>query len=125
MSGSPRTNDRDERDPYADERHTDEAYDDRSNEAAKRDSMFGSFSYYPEFVGRWPFGAREAANPETADSEATTVGGEEGGWWDEGLISLLIVAGVVLFLLPEPATSMVGIGLVLLGLFALAVDWLT
>lgn len=37
----------------------------------------------------------------------------EGSWWDEGLISLLLVVGIVLFLIPEPATS--GLGILLVG----------
>lgn len=48
----------------------------------------------------------------------------EGSWWDEGLISLLIVAGVVLFLIPEPATSGLGILLIGAGVVLWIIDWL-
>lgn len=50
---------------------------------------------------------------------------DEDSLWDEGLISLLLVAGVVLFLIPEPATSTIGIALVALGAVAWAADALT
>lgn len=46
------------------------------------------------------------------------------GWWDGGLITLLLVVGVVLFLFPEPATSALGIFLVVTGAVLWLVDWL-
>lgn len=47
---------------------------------------------------------------------------DEGSWWDEGLIGLLLVAGVILFFFPEPFTSTVGIALIALGVIAWAAD---
>lgn len=47
---------------------------------------------------------------------------EGGGWWDEALISALLVAGVVLFLIPEPATSLLGIALIAIGVLAWVID---
>jgi drug/metabolite transporter (DMT)-like permease len=41
---------------------------------------------------------------------------------DEGLIGLLLVAGVVLFLFPEPSTSAFGILLIVTGLLGWAID---
>ena len=46
----------------------------------------------------------------------------DGGWWDEGLISLFLVCGVVLFFFPEPTTSFVGIGLIAVGTVAWLID---
>lgn len=43
---------------------------------------------------------------------------------DEGLIGLLLVVGVVLFLIPEPATSGLGILLVVAGVVLWILDWL-
>lgn len=43
-------------------------------------------------------------------------------WWDVGLITLLLVAGVVLFVFPEPVTSGLGILLVLTGAALWLVD---
>lgn len=48
---------------------------------------------------------------------------DEGTWLDEGLISLTIVAGVILFLFPEPGTSALGILLITVGVVAWVVDW--
>lgn len=60
------------------------------------------------------------------DGTDTAVDRDDGGsWWDEGLITLLLVAGVVLFLFPEPATSALGIVLLAVGVIAWVVDALT
>lgn len=47
----------------------------------------------------------------------------DGSLWDEGLITLLIVAGAVLFLFPEPATSGLGVLLLSIGVVAWLLDW--
>ncbi|MFC6825597.1 hypothetical protein [Halopelagius fulvigenes] len=49
-------------------------------------------------------------------------GGDDDSWLDEGLITLLIVSGALLFLFPEPATSAVGIVLLGIGIIAWAAD---
>lgn len=41
-----------------------------------------------------------------------------------GMAVLLVVAGVVLFIIPEPSTSMLGLALILIGLGAWAVGWM-
>ena len=54
--------------------------------------------------------------------------GEEEGWWrfwDEGIITLLIVGGAVLFVFPEPITSGVGVLMMGAGLLLWLVDWWT
>ena len=48
---------------------------------------------------------------------------DEGTWLDEGLITLTLIAGVALFLFPEPATSGLGILLITVGVVAWLVDW--
>ena len=42
--------------------------------------------------------------------------------WDETLIALLLVGGVVLLLFPEPATSGLGAVLIALGVLAWVID---
>lgn len=48
----------------------------------------------------------------------------DGGLLEEGLITLLIVTGAVLFLIPEPATSAVGVLLLFVGAVAWLLDWM-
>lgn len=45
------------------------------------------------------------------------------GWLGGGLVTLLLVAGIVLFLFPEPATSALGIFLVIAGAVLWVIDW--
>ena len=47
---------------------------------------------------------------------------DDGSWWDEGLIALLLVTGVILFFFPEPFTSTIGIALIALGVIAWVAD---
>lgn len=46
------------------------------------------------------------------------------GWWEKGLVTMLLVAGVLLFLFPEPATSGLGVLLMLTGAVVWLIDWL-
>ena len=46
-------------------------------------------------------------------------------FWDEGIITFLIVGGAILFVFPEPATSGVGILMIGAGLLLWLVDWAT
>jgi len=57
-----------------------------------------------------------SARMEDAESD------DDDGWLGEGVITLALVAGLVLFLFPEPATSAVGIALVGLGVVAWVAD---
>lgn len=43
---------------------------------------------------------------------------------EEGLATLLIVTGAILFVFPEPITSVVGIGLLLTGAATWVSDWI-
>lgn len=47
------------------------------------------------------------------DNEGYDEEEDDDSWWSGGLISLLLIGGVILFLFPEPATS--GIGMLLVG----------
>lgn len=47
---------------------------------------------------------------------------EDGSWWDEGLVGLLLITGTILFFFPEPFTSTLGIILLGVGVLAWAAD---
>ena len=100
-----------------------------------------SDSFFP-YTGSWGlgsalpsvYGTDETANDEEVPDEGTSderryddrydeaTTDEEGTWLDEGLISLVLLAGVVLFFFPEPATSALGILLLGVGVVAWIAD---
>lgn len=83
-------------------------------------AVFGrgdEYEYAEDDYAEHPYEEEYSAEYERAD--------EEGTWLDEGLITLTIVAGVVLFLFPEPATSGLGILLIAIGVVAWLIDWAT
>ena len=45
------------------------------------------------------------------------------GYWDELEPTALIIVGFILFVIPEPATSTLGIGLMLLGIAWWFYEW--
>ncbi|MFB6130444.1 MAG: hypothetical protein ABEJ28_06455 [Salinigranum sp.] len=107
-------------DPY----ELDEGTNDYDDESAGFLPYTGGFTRYgwnwPNWGGRGliaGFGAGEE-NDAYAEGDAD----EDDGWWDEALISILLVAGVVLFLFPEPITSTVGVILIVVGLGAWIAD---
>ena len=60
---------------------------------------------------------------EFADGRYDDTAAEENeSRWDDGLVALLLISGVILFVFPEPATSMLGIALIVLGVIAWAAD---
>lgn len=63
-----------------------------------------------------PWYSRNADEPV----EETDTDNSDESHWGEGIFSLLLIAGVILFIFPEPITSFVGILLLLTG----AVGWL-
>lgn len=70
----------------------------------------------------------EEYEPGTAaagDEYGTDADAGDGGWLDEGLVTLLVVAGAALVLFPEPATSGLGIFLLGLGVLVWIYDLLT
>lgn len=104
-------------------RRQDSSYD----EAEKRDDRYDadnpSFGY-PYIPGWVPYyGTTEDEN--AGGTEYGERREEDGSWWDEGLISTLLVVGVVLFIIPEPATSGLGIFLITVGVMAWLIDWAT
>ncbi|MFC6823542.1 hypothetical protein [Halopelagius fulvigenes] len=78
------------------------------------------FSYYPSWGWGGGWGVPLASRREEARSDE----GGNGSLLDEGLITLLIVTGAILFLIPEPATSAVGVLLLFVGAIAWLVDWI-
>lgn len=130
----------DPQDVYGDQYNEPDGY----NEAYENEREGRSGSLFPYSVswGGWSsfFGrgkARDGGSVDgyrdrTADAtpSETTYDGNAGGGTDEsklgeGLAGLLLVAGVVLFLFPEPATSLLGIVLVTLGVVAWAAEALS
>ena len=67
----------------------------------------------------WPPVYRDDADESHVEGTSDDV---DGSLWDEGLISLFLVCGVILFLFPEPTTSLVGIGLIIVGVVAWLID---
>lgn len=59
--------------------------------------------------------ATAASDPEMVYADGREA---DDSWLTSGLAWALLGSGVVLFLFPEPATSMVGIGLIVAGLAA-------
>lgn len=78
-------------------------------------------------VGTYEGEDYEGTYDEDAYGETTADSDDDGGgsWWEEGLAGTLILVGVVLFFIPEPATSMLGIALISLGVLTWVVDALT
>lgn len=72
---------------------------------------FGGFPWYRADVDEEPINETPAEDDESL--------------WDEGLFSLLIVAGAILFVFPEPATSLIGVILLLIGGLGWLFDALT
>lgn len=106
----------------------DDPYDERDD-----GSRFAlPYSRLPLGRSTFPFGRSsdrgEEYGAERYDEGASTsdASDEDGGnWWDEGLIALLLVSGVILFLFPEPFTSTLGIVLIVVGSIAWLVDVVT
>lgn len=101
---------------------TDDAYeDDRTDERSAYAWMGRGWA-----IGYgWPpmYRLDDADEPVAGDETDATADREDGGsWWDEALISTLLVAGIALFLFPEPATSMLGIALISIGVLAWLID---
>lgn len=59
-------------------------------------------------------GLEEPGDPDARRYEREET--DDGSWLDEGTITLLLVAGVVLFVFPEPSTSAIGALLIAAGL---------
>lgn len=98
--------------------------DDRDLDDEEDERRFPYFAVPYGGVPTWPgWGTSEASEP-APDEGVDYEDDAEGTWLDEGIITLVLIAGVVLFVIPEPATSGLGIGLVAFGLFLWLLDWL-
>jgi hypothetical protein len=56
----------------------------------------------------------ESAYDQGREVETTDQQGGD-GWWDAGLVGTLLVVGLAMFLFPEPASSGIGVALMLIG----------
>ena len=88
----------------------DDSYADDTYDEAYSDDEYGT--YDEEY---------DTYDEETAYAEDDE---DDGSWWDEGAIGLLLIAGVVLFFFPEPFTSAVGMFLIGTAVVAWIIDWL-
>ena len=122
-------------DQYAGETRR-ESDDRRNDDPYAEESDDGRSSYLPGLTwGGWPSvgwrqdgGETDPSEDEAFDDRTDREESSSGGLaslWDEGLITLLIVGGAILFLFPEPVTSSIGILLLGLGVLAWAIDWAT
>ena len=86
----------------------------------ERTEPVGSDEYDVDENRAWEPPADDDVARRTAasDDEMVYADGREGddSWLGMGLASILVVSGVLLFLFPEPATSLLGIGLIVAGL---------
>lgn len=109
----------------------DDAYDDDAyDEDDAYDSSLFPFGWGAGWGWGWPttYGDADddaAYGDETYGDDVAAERDEKDSWWDEGLISLLLVGGVVLFLLPEPITSTIGIFSVAAGVILWVADALS
>lgn len=109
--------------PYSDEPNETDAYppgdgdDDTDTESADaRSSPEGTWSW------GWPSDYWWSAGEEVPDSVPA---GKDDSWLDEGLFAFLIVVGLLLFVVPEPGTSVVGILFMVAGAIAWLFDTVT
>lgn len=119
MSDNPYTDD--EYDDTYKEVHGDEPTRDQYTEEATDDTFFPSGvgnSLYPSGWGIWPAGDANDAASESEVGEYDETSTDDDGWLGEGVAGILLLVGVVLFFFPEPATSALGIGLIVLGVIA-------
>lgn len=61
---------------------------------------------------------------DATDDDLETASGDDHRWLDEGIFTAIILVGAALFVFPEPATSMIGVGLMLFGITGWLVDGL-
>ena len=100
------------------------------------DTEEGSNSILPYSGALAPYGASwgslwtppaetEDEYAEYDDAHDASAAEEDDSLWAEALISVVLIAGVVLFLFPEPLTSTLGVILLAFGLVAWLADALS
>lgn len=109
------------------DRYDEDPYDDEPTGADDTDSPY---SWPPGGTGwrwGWPSGYWWGTDDESRDVDQWEEdrSSDDDTWLDEGIYTLLIVVGVVLFLFPEPGTSMVGVLLMLAGGIGWVIDAVT
>ena len=74
--------------------------------------------------GWWPWASRRSGADEIpAHSTASETGdGSGSGLLEENVLTLLVVVGAVLFVIPDPVTTAVGAALLIVGLVAWLLD---
>lgn len=93
-----------------------EEYDDAVQADATRPSTGGTLPV------SWPFGYGRDHDYE-GDVEYDEADATDDSLLDEGLITAVLVAGLLLFVFPEPATSALGAALLVAGGIAWLVGW--
>lgn len=106
---------------------TDEAAENQSGDQYGGDGGGASVPTSPLPFGWVPSLRRDGASNErdTPPASEATIAREaerDENWLDEGLATLLVVTGIVLFVVPEPASSALGVALVATGLVVLLLN---
>lgn len=104
-------------DPYDD---TGDPYGDTDDAAYASESDTWAWGW-----GMLPFYSTDTGVADRDETAYDDYGENEGSWVDEGIISILVIAGFVLFIIPEPATTGLGILLMLAGAGLWIVDLMT
>ena len=122
--------DRYDGDTYGDTRGVEDEVGDQRTEDAYDDTLlpYGG-TMYPFEWSIWSSTADEeevyeGEGYDREDYDEAPVADGDGASWDEGMIGTLLLVGLVLFFIPEPTTSAVGVLLLAIGVGAWIVDWL-
>jgi hypothetical protein len=102
--------------------HSGEFYDEGGSD--EYETATGTDATRPSTVGTlpvsWPFGY---GRDHDYEGEAYDEADADDSLLDEGLITAALVAGLLLFVFPEPATSALGAALIVAGGIAWLADW--
>lgn len=93
----------------------DDYYDEDSEDAGYYD---GAYDDAVEGDASHMTGDGVARATGASDDRMVYAGGRQAddSWLTRGLASMLLLSGILMFLFPEPATSLLGIGLIVAGL---------
>ena len=72
--------------------------------------------------GWWPWASRHSDPDEVPAGSPASATEETGGWLQRDLPTLLVVVGAVLFVIPDPVTTVAGLLLIVLGVVAWLLD---